>query len=199
MKKFLFILVLLLLPMAPAAAHKTPASSPAQVDGILARVVDDLSARRDGYWHRGDYPRVIALDRIITQADPHFLECYETGGWLMESLGDLADAEAYYRQGVANNPRTSESYFHLGFFYFNARHDYRQAANIFRQGTRQSDADINDWKMLAHSYKYARQYDREVAAWRHIRARWPRGVAVDHNLSEALVRQREAPGETAGP
>ena len=110
------------------------------------------------YWHHGDYPRIIALDRISTQIDPHFLECYETGGWLMESMGNLKDAEAYYRQGVANNPDTSELYYHLGFFYFNTLHDYHQAVNTFRQGISQSDADINDWRMLAHSYEHAGEY-----------------------------------------
>ena len=162
------------------------------MDGILSRVVDELTAQRDVYWHHGDYPRIIALDRISTQIDPHFLECYETGGWLMESLGSLDDAEAYYRQGVANNPDTSESYFHLGFFYFNTRQDYRQAAGTFRQGTRQADADINDWRMLAHSYEHAGEYAQAVAAWRHIQARWPKAVAVGHNLSRALAMQQRA-------
>ncbi len=197
MKKFLPIsfLLLLLSPLVHAApAKETTASSPIQVTGILGQVADKLAAQRDVYWHRGDYPRIIALDRISTQIDPHYLECYETGGWLMESLGDLNEAEAYYRQGVANNPRTSEPYFHLGFFYFNTRRDYRRAANVFRQGTRQKDADINDWKMLAHSYDQAHEYDLSVATWRHIKARWPQGVAVDHNLSEALAHQQAASG-----
>ena len=93
----------------------------------------------------------------------------------MESMGNLDDAEAYYRQGVANNPDTSELYFHLGFFYFNTRHDYRQAANTFRQGTQRSDADINDWRMLAHSYEHAGEYTQAVATWRQMQARWPQG------------------------
>jgi len=203
-KKFFLVPLLasLLLAVPPAQAappKRALTSSPAQVDGILSRVVDKLAAGRDVYWHHGDYPHVIALDRIITQADPHYLECYETGAWLMESQGDLKDAEAYYRQGVANNPRNAESYFHLGIFYFNTRHDYPKAVNAFRLATRQSDADINDWKMLAHSYEHIHDYGREVATWRHIKARWPQGVAVDHNLSEALARQRAASGEMPAP
>lgn len=171
-------------------------SSPAQVAGVLDRVIGRLVARRDGYWHQGDYPRVIALDRIVTEADPHNLECYETGGWLMDSLGDRKDAEAYYRQGVANNPHTEESYFHLAFFYFTSLHDYHRAASVFRQAAQQKDAGINDWKMLAHSYKQSHDYDREVATWRHIKARWPHGLNVDNNLREAVARQRATSGET---
>ena len=191
--------LLIVVPASAAPAKRTLTSSPSQVNGILSRVTDLIAARRDAYWHQGDYPRVIALDRIVTAADPSELECYETGGWLMESLGDLKDAEAYYRQGVANNPRTEESYFHLAFFYFGTRHDYGKAANTFRLATRQQDAGINDWKMLAHSYDQLHEYGREVATWRHIKARWPKGVAVDHNLSRALALQQAATGKPPAP
>ena len=194
------LLAALLLSAASAYAAPTKAahaSSPAQVDGILDRVVDQLAAQRDVYWHHGDYPRIIALDRIITQADPHYLECYETGAWLMESQGDVKDAEAYYQENVANNPDTSESYFHLGFFYFNTLHDYPKAAETFRQGTGQADADINDWKMLAHAYEHAHEYAPAVETWQHIKAQWPDGLGVDHNLSRALAMQQAAPGGEA--
>lgn len=200
-KNYLALLTLsfFLVPQAATNAAprpQAPASSPAQVQWIMDRVVDNVARQRDLYWHRGDYPRIIALDRILTQADPHFLDCYETGAWLMESMGDRKDAEAYYRQGVANNPRTSEPYYHLGFFYFNTLKDYRRAANTFKQGTAQPNADINDWRMLAHSYTKAREYDQALAAWQHIKARWPRAVAVDHNLAEA---QAAASGATPAP
>ncbi len=176
---------------AASSQHPLPASSQAQVDGIISAAVDKLWEQSDVYWHHGDYPRIIALDRIITQADPHFLEPYETGGWLMESMGNYGDAEAYYRQGVQNNAHLSEPYYHLGFFYFNTLHDYPKAVQVFREDTQQSDTGVNDWKMLAHSYEHTGDIDQAAATWQHIKARWPHAPAVDANLNRVLALQQK--------
>ena len=80
-------------PAVSSTSSVSPASGRARVDGIVSAVVDDLWAQNDRIlapWglsahHRSD-------DRIIVGADPNFVECYATGGWLMESLGNLTDA-----------------------------------------------------------------------------------------------------------
>ena len=200
----LFFLVLLLLGVGlcfgTVASSAAPLqSSPTQVSGILNRVVDRLAAQRDVYWHQGDYPRIIALDRIITEANPHFIDAYETGGWLMDSLGNHKEAEAYYRQGVANNPRVEPPYFGLAFFYFQTLHNYPLAASLFREGARLPGGDINDWKMAAHAYTHAHDYNRALATWEYIKKRWPHGLAVDHNLQEAIAAQSAARQGLAAP
>lgn len=202
MKTLRLVLLLLCVSLCLGTAARASvviSSSPVQVTGILSRVVDRLSAQRDVYWHEGDYPRIIALDRIITEADPHFIDAYETGGWLMDSLGHHKEAEAYYRLGVANNPRVEPPYFHLAFFYFSTLHKYRLAASLFRKGAQLPGADINDWKMAAHSYSHAHEYNRAVGVWEYIKSRWPHGLAVDHNLQEALAAQSAARQGTAAP
>jgi tetratricopeptide (TPR) repeat protein len=190
----LLLIALFLCLACPCAvkAAPTPQSSPAQVTGILNHVEGRLSAQRDYYWHQGDYPRIIALDRILTEMDPHFLDCYETGGWLMDSLGDTKDAEAYYRLGVANNPRVEVPYYGLGFFYFNTLHKYRLAASVFHQGALLPGENILDWKMVAHSYEHAQEYDKAVATWKYIKIRWPHGLVVDQNLKRAEQMQAAA-------
>lgn len=177
----------LILLCAPAVA--SPGAS-AQVDGITQRVVDHLWDQADEEWHQGDYPRHIALDRIIAEADPHFLESYAVGGWLMESLGQLSDAEAFYQQGVRANPRASYAYYNLGFFYFNTRHDYAQSARVFHGDVAQPDADLNDWKMLAHSYEHLNDWDRAVQTWQAMKSRWPDGLNVNRLLQRALARRK---------
>ncbi len=186
--RFLFATVsALLLLCAPAIA--LPGAS-AQVDGITQRVADHLWNQADEEWHQGDYPRIIALDRIIAEADPHFLESYAVGGWLLESLGQHGDAEAFYQQGIRANPRASYAYYNLGFFYFNTRHDYAHAANVFRGDVAQRDADLNDWKMLAHSYEHLGDWNRAVQTWRAMKSRWPNGLNVDRLLQRALAHQK---------
>ena len=146
------VLSLLLGAMSLAGAAPKDTSSRAQVDGIVSAVVDRLWAQNDDYWHHGDYPRIIALDRIITQADPHFVDCYNTGAWLMWSSGRDADAQAFYALGVANNPRELAAYYDYGMFLLNHRKDYPAAIRVYRQDTLRANAGLLDWRMLAHSY-----------------------------------------------
>lgn len=197
MKPFPLVLSAVLLVGVALAANAAPSvvkapSSPAQVDAIVDAAVDKLWAQTDEYWHDGDYPRIIALDRIITQADPQFVESYSTGGWLMESTGKTRDAEAFYQESARNNPQKSYAWHSLGMFYFNTVKDYGAAARAFETGTRQRDAEINDWKMLAHTYEKMQKVDKAAMTWRTIKARWPNGPAVDVNLQRALAAQKAA-------
>lgn len=197
------LLALAFLAESPVRGAAPPASSsPAQVDGIVSAVVDRLWTQTDVYWHQGDYPRIIALDRIIVGADPHFMEPYQTGGWLMWSSGQDADADAFYRLGIQNNPRNSKAYYDYGLsFLVNHKHDYPAAIRVFRQDVTQADAGVLDWRMLAHSYEKAGQWDRAVATWRAMRKRWPHGAPGDPahgavevaNLKRALAHLDPSP------
>ncbi|MDR3710210.1 MAG: hypothetical protein P4L33_18090 [Capsulimonadaceae bacterium] len=183
-------------PVAPVAKE----FSQDQVDGIVSALVDDLWAKADYYWHRGDYPRIIALDRIIVEADPQFMEPYSVGGWLMESDGDLKDAESFYKLGVARNQDSCYMYYNLAAFYFGTLKNYAAAVKVGEQEVRKSDADINDWRMLAHSYEKNHQLDQALATWRTIKTKWPNGTAVDVNLLrvERLVQAKSGAIQTDG-
>ncbi|MGI4789984.1 MAG: tetratricopeptide repeat protein [Janthinobacterium lividum] len=183
-------------------AHAAPsaAQQKIQADGIVAGIVDKLWTQTDVYWHAGDYPRIVAVDRLITEADPQFLEAYSNGGWLMDSLGRTQDAEAYYTLGTRNNPHAEYAFWNLGFFYFNTPHNYPAAARAFRSAVQQPEADLRDWKMLAHSYEKSGQWDDAVSTWQQIRARYPQGLSVDRLLAEAVQnRQRVLRGEKPTP
>lgn len=186
------VLLLCFFSIFPAQAAPTAAQQQVQAGGIVSGVVDTLWNQTDHYWHGGDYPRIVALDRIITEADPQFLEAYSNGGWLMDSLGRTQDAQAYYTLGVRNNPQSEYAYRNLGFFYFNTKHDYPAAAQAFRRAVQQRDADLNVWKMLAHSYEKAGQWDNAVETWQQTRARFPHGMSVDRLLAEAEAKRRQA-------
>ena len=188
----LFFLAALWMIVLPAANAQTAAQQQRQAGGIVSGVVDRLWDQTDVYWHSGDYPRIIALDRVITEADPQFLEAYSNGGWLMDSLGRTQDAQAYYTLGTRNNPHAEYAYWNLGFFYFSTAHDYPAAARAFRQAVQQPDADLKDWKMLAHSYEKAQQWDLAVSTWQQTRARYPHGSSVDRLLAEAVRKRKQA-------
>ena len=188
----LFVLPLIILPLGRAQAAPADAQQQLQAQGIISGVVTRLWDQTDVLWHAGDYPRIVAVDRIITEADPKFLEAYSNGGWLMDSLGRTQDAEAYYTLGTRSNPHAEYAFWNLGFFYFNTAHDYPAAARAFRSAVRQPDADLKDWKMLAHSYEKAQQWDLAVSTWQQARARYPHGLGVDRLLAEAVQKRRQA-------
>ena len=201
-KPFLFSLaaIAVLLSCLGVTGQAAPSAAQQQVqaNGIVSGVVDTLWNQTDTYWHGGDYPRIVALDRIITEADPQFLEAYSTGGWLMDSLGRTQDAEAYYTLGTRNNPHAEYAYWNLGFFYFGTAHDYPAAARAFRLAVQQPDADLHDWKMLAHSYEKAGQWDTAVETWQQIRARYPHDLSVDRLLAEAERKRAGAERDKVG-
>ncbi len=185
-------------PALPASARVRSVGE-TQADGILSGVVDKLWAKNDDYWHAGDYPRIIALDKIIVQADPQFIECYTTGAWLLWSDGLDGDAEAFYKQCIRNNPGTATAYYDYGFFLFNHLRRYADARQVFARSVALPDADALDYRMLAHSYEKLGQYDKAVGVWRSIKTRWPQGMphdsthgAVDTNNLNKDLRLREA-------
>jgi tetratricopeptide (TPR) repeat protein len=181
-----------------AAPKQSSAADPqVQIDGICGTVAVNLWNHADSCFHAGDYPRAIATDRIITAAEPTFMEAYATGGWLLESDGKLAEAEAYYKEGVDNNPEHSYAYYQLGSFYFFTKHDYSMAVKTFESDVKTSDAEANDWKMLAHSYEKNRQIDQAVSAWKVIKKRFPTTPAVDYNLNKDLKLQAAEQGQAS--
>jgi len=181
-----------------AAASQTSGYSEAQVDGITSAVVDRLWARTDYWWALGEYTRIIADERIITEADPGFLEPYATGGWLYESMGDNANAEKYYLLGAHRNPQASFAWFNLGFFYYNTMKEYPKAVNAFSLAAHAPDAGINDWKMLAHSYERNNQIASAITVWKMLNKTYPNNGPIVHNLDEDQQRLVAAAITTAG-
>jgi tetratricopeptide (TPR) repeat protein len=167
---------------------KTPESSQGynetQVQGVSSEVVDILWARTDFWWHQGEWGRVVAEDRFITEIDPQFLLPYSTGGWLLESEGQLTEAKEYYILGAKRNPNKSFLWFSLGFYYFNTMKDYPSAIKYFQCAADAPDGGINSWKMLAHSYEKNRQLPQAIAVWIKLQQRYPNDPIVIHNLAK---------------
>ena len=173
----------------PTGEKRTEAESETQLDGMSLDTENALINRTDFYWHHGDYPRIIALDRVITEIDPQNIDIYGTGGWLMESDGDNTNAEAYYALGMQRNPLRSDAAFSLAMFYYNTLHEYKQAERVLTHSVHDPDAGVLDWKLLAHTYESEGNYDKAVATWKHIKHQYPTTPALQSNLNrdEAIL------------
>jgi tetratricopeptide (TPR) repeat protein/predicted small lipoprotein YifL len=183
-------------PAAPVEEEAPPlpkhlVSSEARVDKIQALILDEIWAQSDVWFHHGDYERSVADMRLVTAAEPEFVEGYCSGGNLLESLGRHKDAEAYFQQGVAANPESSKMAYALGMFYFNFMKDYPAAIAVYEKDIKIKNADVNDWKMLAHAYEKMDKMDKAVDTWKKIYARWPNGPGVKSNY-DRIMRQAGA-------
>lgn len=116
----------------------------------------------------GDYKTSIQYNERLVAVDPHQESAYADGGWLMESLKDNSDAEAFYQKGIAQNPSSAPLNYQLGFFYYNVLHNYSKALASFTRATQCPGADWNDWKMLAHSQEKSGNWIEASATWKLI-------------------------------
>jgi tetratricopeptide (TPR) repeat protein len=180
-------------PAPPLPTHLV--SSKKKVDRIQTQVMDALWAASDDWFHLGDYDRSVADMRVITAAEPTFVEGYCSGGNLLESLGRHKDAETYLKQGAAANPNSSKMYYMLGMFYFHFMQNYPAALAAYEKDVTLPSADVNDWKMLGHTYEKMHKMDKAAETWKKIYARWPDGPSVKVNYDRIMRQVNAGAGE----
>ena len=183
----------------PVREARPEAESAAQIDGMSFDAENALVRRTDFYFHHGDYPRIIALCRIATEIDPHDVDTYSNGAWLMESDRDYPDAQAYYSLAVTRNPTSSYAALSLAQFYYGTLHNYPAAEAVLTNSVHDADAGPLDWKLLAHTYEQELRYDKAVKIWKIIQRKYPTAPAIKLNLNrdEGLLALQQSSGANA--
>jgi tetratricopeptide (TPR) repeat protein len=75
--------------------------------------------------------------RLAADLDPQKVETYTVGAYfLREHLGRTDQAEAFLREGLRNNPDSSEILFELGRTYREGLHDPDRARNVWQLGVK---------------------------------------------------------------
>jgi len=188
-RPFLAALILLAFVTTPAAGAPPRAAAPAagyqaavaQADGITNHVVDVLVVETDRFWHDGDYYRVVALNRVIVEADPQLMDAYQNAAYLLWSLGDSPGADAFLRLGVARNPARYDLYTEMGQHLFRTRR-FRDALPYLKKGAAYQNAPAPALASLAHCYERVGRLDEAIAAWRQIVKRFPAFLSGPSNL-----------------
>jgi tetratricopeptide (TPR) repeat protein len=154
----------LLLCGAACAQQQIPAESLTKLQNVFGDVRDQLWTTNDGFWHHGEFNRCIATMRLITSMDPYDTEAYEDAAWLMDSDLREEDAEAFLREGLANNPDVYDLYFELGSFcYFRKRFD--EAVSLYSACMTFADAPAYYRHQLAHAYELAGATGDALETW----------------------------------
>lgn len=148
----------------PAAAQQAPSQETLERLGeVFSATRDTLWAINDEFWHGGEYEWCIANMRLITQIDPHDVEAYDSGAWLMQNQFRDDEAEAFLRVGLARNPDVYDLYFALGYFLY--MHMRYEESIRFLETALSFGVPFFVWHQLAHAYEQAGCTAESLGIW----------------------------------
>jgi tetratricopeptide (TPR) repeat protein len=116
---------------------------------------------------------IIAICRLVTILDPHFIQAYDIGSWrLVQGLGDFKRGFAFLREGIANNPNSYLLYADMGDFYFLYLHDRKKAIPYLKKAYELSNNDyyphLDTLRLLATCYETTGQKEKALSAWQEV-------------------------------
>ncbi|MHB9038818.1 MAG: hypothetical protein ACYC64_19420 [Armatimonadota bacterium] len=152
-----------LVSMPAFAQSDVPDNSMCALQNTLSATRDKLWENNDKFWHRGEYERCIATMRLVTQIDPHDIEAYDDGAWLMQNQLRDEEAEAFLLEGLRSNGDVYDLYFALGHFYY-MHEQFDKAVDCLALATT-FDPPMIVWNTLAHAYEHAGYVDSALNIW----------------------------------
>ncbi|MCE5314999.1 MAG: hypothetical protein ABFD49_05195 [Armatimonadota bacterium] len=176
------------------AQSDVPEESAYALQNMFAVTRDKLWECNDKFWHRGEYERCIAMMRLITQVDPHDMDAYDNGAWLMQNQLRDEDAEAFLLDGLPGNSDTYDIYFALGYFYY--IHERPDEAIDYLAIAVTLEPPMFAWHTLAHAYEYAGDVDSALSVWT-LRAAVDPDNPVPHIQIDRIM-SGEPPSDTPG-
>jgi tetratricopeptide (TPR) repeat protein len=167
-------------PGAKAPAQSAKKKTPAQ---LRAEKLDALWKQTDAAFHKGDYPRAVAIHRQIVTIDPTDVESYSNAAWLLWSMGKGNEALAHLQRGVKANPKSADMWEavgdHMGTFVKRPG----EALAAYRKALQYSKPGANTHMMrrrLAHAAERSGDLQTAVTTWRALVRDFP-NVAVNQN------------------
>jgi tetratricopeptide (TPR) repeat protein len=74
--------------------------------------------------------------KLSAELDPQKIETYTVAAYWLRDLGKVKEAESFLREGLRNNPESSEILFELGRLYYDNYHDTARARNVWESALR---------------------------------------------------------------
>lgn len=177
-------------PRKPAA--KSLPSSEAQADGILGAVVERLWDDNDAYWHNGRYEDLIAVNYVLVQLEPDFMEAYSNAAYLIDSNGRAAEAVQLLTRATAAMPDRWEAWGELGELQFRHK-QYREAVAALEKAAADPQCWIKHLHTLGHAYRLLGDPRKSLAAWEKAHQRSPDDPVVKIQLERARAAVAQQP------
>ena len=107
--------------------------------------------------------------QTITDLDPHFLNAYRFGAFVIsQDMGQPQGGADLLKKGMRHNYDSWQLYFDLGFLYFVDMADERKAAHYFEMASRFPDSPDVAKRFSAFAYKRAGNYALSRKLWEEI-------------------------------
>lgn len=132
-------------------------------DVVLQDVVDQMWEQADHHGHEGEYNHFINICLFVGQANPQFKTAFETGSYLLRSMGRFDEALEVLKQGLKANPKEYYFYDELGQFYLIAKSDPQTAITYYEQAIKFNSPWMTH-NMLATCYERTNQLEKALKA-----------------------------------
>ncbi|HLJ55129.1 MAG TPA: tetratricopeptide repeat protein [Chthonomonadaceae bacterium] len=181
----------------PKPASRTPeaarhASDEELVDAIVGDSINQLWVQSDRHFHLGEHNHCINLSKIIVQGDPHNMEAYASGAWLLWSHKRNPEAEALLQDGIDANPDTYYMYDEMGQYWLFDRRNPKAAIPFFEKAVKY-DCPFMSWNSLANCYEKTGQWEKAVAAWEKATL-YPKDLVALRRLKQARTALEKQQG-----
>lgn len=123
----------------------------------------------------GQEREILPWLRMAADLDPQMVQTYTIAAfWLRKQLGKVAEAEAFLREGVRNNPNSFEILFELGRLYYENHKDAHRARNTWLLALRRWDRQTPEAK--ADSMFSFEQITVSLARLEDAEGNWQRAI-----------------------
>jgi tetratricopeptide (TPR) repeat protein len=168
-----------------------PMAATALLSGFRGLAADLLWLKADGYWHHGQWQRMLPMYHAIVALQPQFTLVWSVGGWHMAyNLSEYARRDSSYttvqreeqarrwidegilflQSGLKYNQDKEDLYFDLGWTYFDKVKDYAAAIGYLETAYKKSESMLTG-RVLAHAYDKAGRMDEAHILWQHLKRR----------------------------
>jgi tetratricopeptide (TPR) repeat protein len=120
------------------------------------------------YWNSGEFEKAAKEYKEAIRIDRHLPLCYGSLLWIyLEYLGDADSALVWSKKMISDNPQNVWSYANLGSAWL-CLDSLSKAEEAYVEAQKINPDLIENLYNLAHTYRLRKQYDKAIAALKHI-------------------------------
>jgi hypothetical protein len=141
--------------------------------GLMACIYWTRTVQYFGHRHfnlEHSYNELAPLLEITAALDPHLLPAYQFGASFLapappNGAGQPDRAVQLMRYGIEHNPGNWHLYYDLGFVYYTELHDFKNAAEIFNEGSKIPGAHSFMRILAANMAEHAQDFNTARLLW----------------------------------
>jgi tetratricopeptide (TPR) repeat protein len=142
-------------------------------NGLMACIYWTRTVQYFGHRHfnrQHTYNELAPLLEITTALDPNLLPAYQFGASFLapappNGAGEPARAIELMKYGIAHNPDDWQLYYDLGFVYYTELKNYKEASEVFAEGSKLPNAHPSMRVMAARMAEHAGDYMTARLLW----------------------------------